>query len=66
MNELAIHIRGALCEPRDAAKVRDDVVDMRKLMLKEQGTGGVWDVKRARGGLVDDEIGAEPISLIRR
>ena len=64
MNELTLHIRGALCEPRDAAKVRVDVVDMRRLMLKEQGTGGVWDVKRARGGLVELEFIAQTLQLI--
>jgi len=64
MNELTRHIHGALCEPRDAARVREDVVDMRKLMLKEQGTGGVWDVKRARGGLVELEFIAQTLQLI--
>ncbi len=64
MNELALHIRAALCEARDAEKVRDDVVAMRKLMLKEQGTGGVWDVKRARGGLVELEFIAQTLQLI--
>jgi len=64
MNELTRHIRGALCEPRDAAKVREDVTDMRKLMLKEQGTGGVWDVKRARGGLVELEFIAQTLQLV--
>ena len=64
MNELALHIRVALCEPRDAAKVREDVVDMRKLMLREQGSGGVWDVKRARGGLVELEFIAQTLQLI--
>ena len=64
MNELTRHIHGALREPRDAARVREDVVDMRKLMLKEQGTGGVWDVKRARGGLVELEFIAQTLQLI--
>ena len=36
----------------------------RKLMLKEQGTGGVWDVKRARGGLVELEFIAQTLQLI--
>ena len=64
MNDLSRHIRAALAEPRDAGKVRADVVDMRRLMLKEQGTGGVWDVKRERGGLVELEFIAQTLQLI--
>ncbi len=64
MTELAAHIRAALCEPRDAEKVRADVVDMRRLMLREQGSYGVWDVKRARGGLVELEFIAQTLQLI--
>ncbi|MCA3559791.1 MAG: bifunctional [glutamine synthetase] adenylyltransferase/[glutamine synthetase]-adenylyl-L-tyrosine phosphorylase [Aestuariivirga sp.] len=64
MNELAARIRAALCEPRDAATVKDDVTGMRKLMLREQGTGGLWDVKRARGGLVELEFIAQTLQLI--
>lgn len=29
-------------------KVLADVIDMRKLMIREQGSTGVWDIKRAR------------------
>jgi glutamate-ammonia-ligase adenylyltransferase len=64
MNELTRAIRHALAEPRDPDKVREDVVDMRRLMLKEQGSGGVWDVKRARGGLVELEFIAQTLQLI--
>ncbi|MCA3554484.1 bifunctional [glutamine synthetase] adenylyltransferase/[glutamine synthetase]-adenylyl-L-tyrosine phosphorylase [Aestuariivirga sp.] len=64
MNELAARIRAGLCEPRDAAAVKDDVTAMRKLMLKEQGSGGLWDVKRARGGLVELEFIAQTLQLI--
>ena len=64
MNELTRTIRRALAEPRDAEKVRADVVDMRRLMLREQGSGGTWDVKRARGGLVELEFIAQTLQLI--
>ena len=52
MAELEAHIRAALCEPREREKVLADVLDMRRLMIREQGSTGLWDVKRARGGLV--------------
>ncbi|WP_421695785.1 bifunctional [glutamine synthetase] adenylyltransferase/[glutamine synthetase]-adenylyl-L-tyrosine phosphorylase [Aestuariivirga sp.] len=64
MNDLNLHIRGALMEARDAGKVKADVIDMRKLMLREQGSDGVWDVKRARGGLVELEFIAQTLQLI--
>jgi glutamate-ammonia-ligase adenylyltransferase len=38
---------------------------MRKLMLKEQGSGGVWDIKRVRGGLVELEFIAQALQLLR-
>jgi glutamate-ammonia-ligase adenylyltransferase len=33
-------------------------------MLREQGSGGVWDVKRARGGLVELEFIAQTLQLV--
>jgi glutamate-ammonia-ligase adenylyltransferase len=64
MAELSARISRVLAEPRDATQVKADVVDMRKLMLREQGSGGVWDVKRARGGLVELEFIAQTLQLI--
>jgi [glutamine synthetase] adenylyltransferase / [glutamine synthetase]-adenylyl-L-tyrosine phosphorylase len=40
------------------------VLDMRRLMVKEQGATGLWDVKRARGGLVEVEFIAQFLQLI--
>ena len=57
-------IAGVVHEYSTVDGVREDVVDMRKLMLKEQGTGGVWDVKRARGGLVELEFIAQTLQLL--
>ena len=57
-------ITHALCQPRDAKATRADVLDMRKLMLKEQGSAGPWDIKRARGGLVEIEFIAQTLQLI--
>jgi glutamate-ammonia-ligase adenylyltransferase len=64
MAELSARISRVLAEPRDASQVKADVVDMRKLMLREQGSGGVWDVKRARGGLVELEFIAQTLQLV--
>ena len=64
MNELTRHIRQALCETRAAATVRDDVVTMRRLMIREQGSTGLWDIKRVRGGLVELEFIAQTLQLI--
>ena len=54
----------SLCAPRDAAVTRNDVLDMRRLMVKEQGRAGLWDIKRARGGLVETEFIAQFLQLI--
>jgi glutamate-ammonia-ligase adenylyltransferase len=64
MAELSAEIRAALSEACEPEKVRADVTDMRRLMLREQGSGGVWDVKRARGGLVELEFIAQSLQLI--
>lgn len=62
--ELLASIRDALCVKRDQEAARADVLDMRKLMLKEQGTAGIWDIKRTRGGLVEIEFLAQTLQLI--
>ncbi|MGE3877014.1 MAG: bifunctional [glutamine synthetase] adenylyltransferase/[glutamine synthetase]-adenylyl-L-tyrosine phosphorylase, partial [Parvibaculaceae bacterium] len=53
-----------LCRSRDKAKVTADVVDMRRLMLKEHAPYGVWDIKRAKGGLVDIEFIAQYLEIV--
>jgi glutamate-ammonia-ligase adenylyltransferase len=52
-----------LCRVRDKAKVTADVADMRRLMLKENAPYGIWDVKRAKGGLVDVEFIAQYLQI---
>jgi glutamate-ammonia-ligase adenylyltransferase len=64
MAELETHIRAALQSPRDPSATVADVLDMRKLMLREQGQGGLWDIKRVRGGLVELEFIAQTLQLI--
>ncbi|MFM8745071.1 MAG: bifunctional [glutamine synthetase] adenylyltransferase/[glutamine synthetase]-adenylyl-L-tyrosine phosphorylase [Aestuariivirga sp.] len=64
MHELERDIRAALAEPRARQNVLADVAAMRRLMLREQGAAGLWDIKRARGGLVELEFIAQTLQLI--
>jgi glutamate-ammonia-ligase adenylyltransferase len=57
-------IRAALAAPRDAAKTRADVLDMRRLMVKEHKATSLWDIKRVRGGLVEVEFIAQTLQVI--
>ncbi|WP_119393016.1 bifunctional [glutamine synthetase] adenylyltransferase/[glutamine synthetase]-adenylyl-L-tyrosine phosphorylase [Taklimakanibacter lacteus] len=56
-------IREALCRSRDTPKITADVIDMRRLMLRENAPYGVWDIKRAQGGLVDIEFIAQYLQI---
>jgi [glutamine synthetase] adenylyltransferase / [glutamine synthetase]-adenylyl-L-tyrosine phosphorylase len=62
--ELQTAIQIILVEKRDVTTTRKDVCDMRNLMLKEQLKKGPWDIKRAKGGLVDIEFIAQYLQLI--
>jgi [glutamine synthetase] adenylyltransferase / [glutamine synthetase]-adenylyl-L-tyrosine phosphorylase len=62
--KLELAIKATLCEPRDQAKTLKDVRDMRNLMLAEQARLGLWDLKRAKGGLVEIEFIAQYLQLI--
>lgn len=64
MNELTLTIRRSLSSPREPGGVLEDVVAMRKLMLREQGVAGLWDIKRARGGLVEVEFIVQTLQLL--
>ncbi|MGE0004950.1 MAG: bifunctional [glutamine synthetase] adenylyltransferase/[glutamine synthetase]-adenylyl-L-tyrosine phosphorylase [Parvibaculaceae bacterium] len=57
-------IAADLCRPRDDAKVAADVAQMRRLMLKENAPFGIWDVKRAPGGLIDVEFIAQYLQIL--
>jgi glutamate-ammonia-ligase adenylyltransferase len=63
MAELSVEIGRVLSAPRDPAATLADVLDMRRLMLKEQGSTGLWDIKRTRGGLVELEFIAQAMQL---
>jgi glutamate-ammonia-ligase adenylyltransferase len=49
-------VRAALLKPRDPAKLRRDVLEMRAEMARHKPARGPLDVKLARGGLVDLEF----------
>jgi [glutamine synthetase] adenylyltransferase / [glutamine synthetase]-adenylyl-L-tyrosine phosphorylase len=57
-------ISTALTSPRDRQKTLSDILDMRRLMLREQGTTGFWDLKRKRGGLVEVEFITQALQLV--
>jgi [glutamine synthetase] adenylyltransferase / [glutamine synthetase]-adenylyl-L-tyrosine phosphorylase len=58
--------REVLMRPRDAAKLRRDVVEMRAKMRAnlEQRRAGRWDVKQGGGGLIDAEFMIQYLCLL--
>ncbi len=57
-------IRQVLKRQRDPAKVRSDMRDMRERIARDKGSGGVWDIKMVRGGLLDVEFIAQYKQLV--
>jgi glutamate-ammonia-ligase adenylyltransferase len=53
----------ALRAPRDPAEIARHVREMRALLDKEKGGGGPWNLKHAKGGLVDIEFAAQALQL---
>lgn len=60
---LAATIRNVLTSPRDPAKLRTDVLEMRATMLNHKPSAGPLDVKLSRGGLVDLEFTVHYLQL---
>ncbi|MBP2226778.1 glutamate-ammonia-ligase adenylyltransferase [Azospirillum agricola] len=64
---LAERVSKAVCDaltaPRDPDKLLWDVADMRRRIDKEFGTPNPWNVKYARGGLIDIEFIAQYLQL---
>ncbi|HWA00179.1 MAG TPA: bifunctional [glutamine synthetase] adenylyltransferase/[glutamine synthetase]-adenylyl-L-tyrosine phosphorylase [Caulobacterales bacterium] len=54
----------ALARPRDEARTRADIADMRARMEKERRAKGAWDLKLAPGGFVDLEFIAQALQLV--
>ncbi|MBB5754277.1 bifunctional [glutamine synthetase] adenylyltransferase/[glutamine synthetase]-adenylyl-L-tyrosine phosphorylase [Prosthecomicrobium pneumaticum] len=52
-----------LATPRDRAKVKADILEMRALLEQEKPAEGHWDLKQSKGGLVDIEFIAQFLQL---
>lgn len=50
--------------PRDAEKIRTDIIDMRDRIAKEHVTRNPWYIKHVRGGMVDCDFIAQYLVLI--
>jgi glutamate-ammonia-ligase adenylyltransferase len=59
-----VAIREALTVPRDADKLRADVLDMRARLARGHPPASLWDVKYAEGGLIDVEFIAQYLQLL--
>lgn len=57
-------IKNILCRPRDAALIAGDVVEMRGAIAAEKGEENPWDLKYAKGGLIDLEFIAQYLQLV--
>ena len=57
-------ITGALSGATVSAVIRSDVLDMRRRMLQDIGSKGVWDIKHERGGLVEIEFIAQFLQIV--
>ncbi|GAB4360917.1 MAG: bifunctional [glutamine synthetase] adenylyltransferase/[glutamine synthetase]-adenylyl-L-tyrosine phosphorylase [Oricola sp.] len=49
--------------PRDAGKLKEDIVSMRRRLLKEKPAAGPWDLKLVQGGLMDIDFIAQFLVL---
>jgi glutamate-ammonia-ligase adenylyltransferase len=56
-------IRSALTKARDAEMLQSDVHAMRERIFKEHGSDDPWNLKHARGGLVEAEFLAQYLQL---
>ncbi|WP_119418982.1 bifunctional [glutamine synthetase] adenylyltransferase/[glutamine synthetase]-adenylyl-L-tyrosine phosphorylase [Desertibaculum subflavum] len=61
--EVAAVIRDTLAAPRDADKLLADVADMRRKIAAQHAATDPWEVKYARGGLLDLEFLAQYLVL---
>jgi glutamate-ammonia-ligase adenylyltransferase len=57
-------ITETLLNPLAPGQLRADVAAMRRRMLDEIGSEGVWDLKHQRGGLIDIEFIAQHLQLL--
>src|SRR5229473_3527971 len=57
-------IRNVLTRRRDAARVANEVREMRRAIALEKGEDDVWDLKYAAGGMVDIDFIAQYLQLV--
>ncbi len=53
-----------LRRPRDRRMTANDVLEMREAIAAEKGDADIWDIKHAKGGLVDVEFIAQFLQLV--
>jgi len=56
-------VEAVLRAPREPTKLRADVADMRRRIAREFPGKSVWDIKYARGGLIDLEFVVQYLAL---
>ncbi len=61
--ELDMFIIEQITRPREAQKLIEDVLAMRGRIEKEHGSHNPWDIKYARGGLMDIDFIAQYLAL---
>jgi glutamate-ammonia-ligase adenylyltransferase len=57
-------IREALTRPREAGKLKEDVLAMRRRLAEAKGSTSPWEVKQVPGGLIDIEFIAQYLMLL--
>ncbi|HMR32878.1 MAG TPA: bifunctional [glutamine synthetase] adenylyltransferase/[glutamine synthetase]-adenylyl-L-tyrosine phosphorylase [Geminicoccaceae bacterium] len=62
-HRLDVAITEAIRRPRDAAVLARDVRAMRERIFREHGSDDPWNLKHARGGLVEQEFCAQFVQL---
>ena len=63
MDEVSTAIHAILCRPRERKTVFVDAVLMREMIAREKGDAEIWDLKLARGGLLDIEFLSQALVL---
>ena len=63
MDEVTGQLRGIVSRQRDPLRVAHDAAEMRALITQEKGESDPWDLKLARGGLMDIEFLAQTLVL---
>ena len=64
MTKVASDIQNIIAKKRDQNRVKMDVLEMRNLIAQEKDESNPWNLKLARGGLMDIEFIAQSLVLI--